>query len=195
MNQHKIEQVHALEVLDSRGNPTVCAFVRLEGGAKGMATVPSGASTGSREALELRDNDKSRYFGKGVTKAVHNVNTILAPAVKGMDAADQKTLDNKMVALDGTDFKSNIGANAILGVSMAAARAAATSLSLPLYRHLGNLYGNRAPISFPVPMMNVINGGEHADNALNIQEFMIQPFGFSNFSGSSSCGARRYSTR
>ena len=173
----KIVDVEALEVLDSRGNPTVAVDVILESGAVGSAMVPSGASTGSREAIELRDGDKSRYLGKGVTKAVANVNGELRSAVIGVDAADQKALDKKMIDLDGTDNKGRLGANAILGVSLAAARASALEAGKPLYAYLNsdNEY------ILPVPMMNIINGGAHADNSVDMQEFMILPVGAPNF--------------
>ena len=173
----KIVDVKALEVLDSRGNPTVAVDVILESGAVGTAMVPSGASTGSREAIELRDGDKSRYLGKGVTKAVANVNGELRSAVIGMDATDQKALDAKMIALDGTDNKGRLGANAILGVSLAAARAAAQEAGKPLYAYLND----SGEYLLPVPMMNIINGGAHADNSVDMQEFMILPVGAPNF--------------
>lgn len=173
----KIVDVKALEVLDSRGNPTVAVDVILESGAVGSAMVPSGASTGSREAIELRDGDKSRYLGKGVTKAVANVNGELRSAVIGLDAADQKALDQKMIDLDGTDNKGRLGANAILGVSLAAARASAQEAGKPLYAYLNN----DSEYLLPVPMMNIINGGAHADNSVDMQEFMILPVGAPNF--------------
>ncbi len=173
----KIVDVKALEVLDSRGNPTVSVDVILESGAVGTAMVPSGASTGSREAIELRDGDKSRYLGKGVTKAVANVNGELRSAVIGMEATDQKALDAKMIALDGTDNKGRLGANAILGVSLAAARAAAQEAGKPLYAYLND----SGEYLLPVPMMNIINGGAHADNSVDMQEFMILPVGAPNF--------------
>lgn len=173
----KIVDVKALEVLDSRGNPTVAVDVILESGAVGSAMVPSGASTGSREAIELRDGDKSRYLGKGVTKAVANVNGELRSAVIGLDAADQKALDKKMIDLDGTDNKGRLGANAILGVSLAAARASAQEAGKPLYAYLNN----DSEYLLPVPMMNIINGGAHADNSVDMQEFMILPVGAPNF--------------
>jgi enolase len=172
-----IEQVKAREVLDSRGNPTVEVDVRLDDGAFGRAGVPSGASTGSREALELRDGDKSRYGGKGVAKAVANVNDVIAPAVAGQEATDQPAIDAKLLMLDGTANKDKLGANAILGVSMAVARAAAESRGLPLYRYLGGV-GARL---LPVPMLNVLNGGAHADNSVDFQEFMIAPVGAPSF--------------
>ncbi len=172
-----IASVKAREILDSRGNPTVEVDVRLEDGALGRAGVPSGASTGSREALELRDGDKKRFGGKGVAKAVANVNETIAPAVRGMEAGEQAALDAKLLALDGTANKDKLGANAILGVSMAAARAAAASLGLPLYRYLGGVEASL----LPVPMLNVLNGGAHADNSVDFQEFMIAPVGAPSF--------------
>ena len=173
----KITEVKALEVLDSRGNPTVAVDVVLESGAIGTAMVPSGASTGSREAIELRDGDKARYLGKGVTKAVANVNGELRAAVLGLDAADQAGLDAKMIEVDGSDNKGRLGANALLGVSLASARAAATEAGKPLYAHLHK--GGECVL--PVPMMNIINGGAHADNSVDMQEFMILPVGAPNF--------------
>ena len=161
-----IKSVTAREILDSRGNPTVEADVRLEDGTLGRAIVPSGASTGAHEAVELRDNDKSRFLGKGVQTAVANVRGELAEAVVGMSADDQAAIDGKMIALDGTDNKGRLGANAILGVSLAVARAAAASNGVPIYRHVGG----EAAVTLPVPMMNIINGGEHADNPIDIQE-------------------------
>ncbi|GGW47289.1 phosphopyruvate hydratase [Vreelandella hamiltonii] len=177
----KIVEISALEVLDSRGNPTVQATVRLESGAVGSACAPSGASTGSREALELRDGDKARYLGKGVLKAVDAVNGRIREALLGMDARDQRGLDDAMLALDGTDNKANLGANAILAVSLAAAKAAANAKGVPLYAHIAELYGQPGQYSMPVPMMNILNGGEHADNNVDIQEFMVQPVGAANF--------------
>jgi len=174
----KIQQVHAREILDSRGNPTVEAEVKLEGGAKGRAAVPSGASTGQHEAVELRDGDKKRYVGKGVLKAVEHVNGEIADALVDMDAADQSGLDQKMTELDGTENKSRLGANALLAVSMAAARAAANAHRLPLYRYLGGLGASL----LPVPMMNILNGGAHADNNVDFQEFMAMPVGAPSFS-------------
>ncbi len=174
----KIQQVHAREILDSRGNPTVEAEVKLEGGAKGRAAVPSGASTGEHEAVELRDGDKKRYAGKGVLKAVEHVNGEIADALCGMDAADQRALDQKMIELDGTENKARLGANALLSVSMAGARAAASAHQLPLYRYLGGLGANL----LPVPMMNILNGGAHADNNVDFQEFMAMPVGAPSFS-------------
>ncbi|MDR0934779.1 MAG: phosphopyruvate hydratase [Erysipelotrichaceae bacterium] len=169
----RIESIYAREVIDSRGNPTVEVEVRTEEGAFGRAIVPSGASTGEREALELRDGDKKRFGGKGVLKAVANVNDIIAPQVIGMDVLDQVGVDNKLLELDGTKFKSNLGANATLGVSLAVARAAADLMGLPLYRYLGGVNAK----TLPVPMMNVINGGAHADSSVDFQEFMIMPVG------------------
>ena len=172
-----IQTLRAREVLDSRGNPTLEAEVMLADGAFGRAIVPSGASTGTREAVELRDGDKARYLGKGVLKAVANVNGEIARALTGFDASDQKGLDEKLIALDGTPNKSRLGANATLGVSLAAARAVAASRKQPLWKYLA---GDRAPV-LPVPMMNVINGGVHADNPLDMQEFMVMPAGFDRF--------------
>jgi len=186
---NEIMDIKAREVLDSRGNPTVEVEVYLEDGTKASAIVPSGASTGKFEALELRDKDK-RYLGKGVLKAVKNVNEIIAPKIIGMNVYDQVAIDNALIELDGTENKSKLGANAILGVSMAVVRAAAESLYLPLYRYLG---GPNAKV-LPVPFMNVINGGKHADNSLDIQEFMIVPAGFSKFSEALRCGAEVFHT-
>lgn len=179
--QTEISRIIAREVLDSRGNPTVQADVVLAGGAKGTACAPSGASTGSREALELRDKDASRYLGKGVLKAVSAANNEIAGALVGMDALDQQALDDTMIKLDGTDNKARFGANAILAVSLAAARAAATATGKPLYAYLAELNGTAGQFSMPVPMMNIINGGEHADNNVDIQEFMVQPVGAPDF--------------
>lgn len=173
-----IKAVDALEILDSRGNPTVKVFVDLEDGTRAGASVPSGASTGENEAIELRDNNSSRYLGKGVLTAVDNVTKIIAPELIGFDALNQTAIDRMMIDLDGTDNKANLGANAILGVSMAVARAAAKSLNIPLYRYLGGSGACR----LPVPMMNILNGGEHADNSVDFQEFMAIPLGFSTFS-------------
>ena len=172
-----IEDVYAREVLDSRGNPTVEVTVTLLGGARGVAIVPSGASTGAHEAVELRDNDPQRYGGKGVLTAVANVNEALQDALTGLDALDQIGLDEQMIALDGTDNKSRLGANAILGVSLAVARAAAEAVDLPLYRYVGGV----AARTLPVPMMNVLNGGKHAENSTDLQEFMILPLGAPSF--------------
>ena len=180
-----IVDVVAREILDSRGNPTVEADVLIESGVMGRAAVPSGASTGTREALELRDKDKSRYGGKGVLKAVEHVNTEISEAIMGLDAQEQSFIDKTLIELDGTENKSRLGANAILAVSMAVARAAAEESGLPLYRYFGGSGG----MQMPVPMMNVINGGAHADNNLDIQEFMIVPLGASSFREALRCGA------
>lgn len=180
-----ISEVYAREVLDSRGNPTVEVEVYLESGAIGRAIVPSGASTGAHEAVELRDGDKSRYLGKGVLKAVENVNEIIAPEVIGMDALDQIGIDKLMITLDGTPNKGKLGANAILAVSMAVARAAADALDLPLYTYLGGFNAKQ----LPVPMMNIVNGGAHADNNVDVQEFMILPVGAPSFKEALRTGA------
>ncbi len=180
-----ITDVYAREVLDSRGNPTVEVEVHLESGAAGRAIVPSGASTGAHEAVELRDNDKSRYLGKGVLKAVQNVNEIIAPEIIGLDALEQVAIDNRMIELDGTPNKGKLGANAILAVSMAVARAAADALNVPIYRYLG---GTNAK-TLPVPMMNILNGGAHADNNVDVQEFMVLPVGASTFQEAVRAGA------
>ncbi|PXX91506.1 phosphopyruvate hydratase [Marinobacter vulgaris] len=185
----KIANIKGREVLDSRGNPTVEADVILEDGTLGTASAPSGASTGSREALELRDKDTNRYLGKGVLKAVEAVNTKIRDALIGKDAADQRALDNIMLELDGTENKANLGANAILAVSLAAAKAAAASLGKPLYAHIADLNGTSGKYSMPVPMMNILNGGEHADNNVDIQEFMIQPVAATSFSEALRIGA------
>jgi enolase len=178
----KIRKVHARQILDSRGNPTVEADVLLEGGAFGRAAVPSGASTGEHEALELRDGDKGKYLGKGVLKAVANVNGEIAKAVAGFDATDQRGLDHKMIMLDNTPTKARLGANAILAVSMAGARAAAAAMEQPLYKYLARYSGDRSANLLPVPMMNILNGGAHADNSVDFQEFMAMPVGAANFS-------------
>ena len=178
----KIVDIKGREVLDSRGNPTVEADVLLDNGIIGSACAPSGASTGSREALELRDGDKSRYLGKGVLKAVANINGPIRDLLLGTDPSDQKALDHAMIKLDGTENKATLGANAILAVSLAAAKAAAQDQDLPLYAHIANLNGTPGVYSMPVPMMNIINGGEHADNNVDIQEFMVQPVGARSFS-------------
>ena len=180
-----IIDVVAREILDSRGNPTVEADVLLESGVMGRAAVPSGASTGSREAIELRDGDKARYLGKGVLKAVENVNTEISEAIIGLDAEEQAFIDKTLIELDGTDNKSRLGANATLAVSMAVAKAAAEEAGLPLYRY----FGGSGPMQMPVPMMNVINGGAHANNNLDIQEFMILPVGAKSFREALRCGA------
>jgi len=172
-----IIDIQAIEILDSRGNPTVEVEVTTENGYVGRAAVPSGASTGEREALELRDGDKSRYLGKGVLKAVENVNTKIREAVLGIDVTDQVYIDQVMIDLDGTKTKSNLGANAILGVSLAAAKAAAESLGMPLYRYIGGVNAKELPL----PMMNILNGGSHADSAVDVQEFMVQPVGAETF--------------
>ncbi len=177
----RIAKVIAREILDSRGNPTVQADVILAGGARGTACAPSGASTGSREALELRDKDPARYMGKGVLKAVAAINNDIAAALHGMNALDQAALDACMIKLDGTENKARFGANAILAVSLAAARAAATATHKPLYAYLAEMNGSAGIFSMPVPMMNIINGGEHADNNVDIQEFMVQPVGAPDF--------------
>ncbi|KQL46432.1 enolase [Brevibacillus choshinensis] len=180
-----ITDIYAREIMDSRGNPTVEVEVYLEDGSMGRAAVPSGASTGAYEAVELRDGDKSRYLGKGVLKAVENVNEIIAPELIGMDALDQVGVDMAMLQLDGTDNKGKLGANAILGVSMAVARAAADSLGLPLYNYLGGFNAR----TLPVPMMNILNGGKHADNTVDIQEFMVMPVGAESFKEALRTGA------
>jgi enolase len=177
----KIVQVHGREILDSRGNPTVEADVRLEGGALGRAAVPSGASTGEHEANELRDGDKSRYLGKGVLKAVEHVNGEIAKAVAGMDASDQRALDRRMIEADGTPNKLKLGANAILAVSMAAARAAGMAAGQPLYKYLARYSSDTSANTLPVPMMNILNGGAHADNSVDVQEFMVMPLGAPTF--------------
>ena len=181
----KIEIVLAREILDSRGNPTVEVEVGLNDGAFGRASVPSGASTGEHEAVELRDGDKKRYLGKGVLKAVGNVNDIIAPEVEGMDALEQVEIDNTLIALDGTENKGHLGANAILGVSLAVAKAAANHLALPLFRYIGGVDAR----TLPVPMMNILNGGKHADNNVDLQEFMIMPVGAPTFADSLRMGA------
>jgi len=186
----KVKSVHAREILDSRGNPTVEVDVVLSDGCSGRAAVPSGASTGTNEAVELRDGDKSRYLGKGVLKAVANVNNILAKKVIGMNAIDQKKIDKTMIDLDGTKNKGKLGANAILGVSLAVAKAAAMSEDLPLYKYLG---GAKAKL-LPVPMMNILNGGSHADNNVDLQEFMIMPVGARSFSDALRMGAETFHT-
>jgi len=184
----KITQVQAFEVMDSRGNPTVMAEVTLESGEVGVACAPSGASTGSREALELRDGDKTRYLGKGVLTAVANVNGPIAALLIGRSALDQRSIDKAMIEADGTDNKATFGANAILAVSLATAKAAAQAQKLPLYQHIANLAGN-SDLSMPVPMMNILNGGEHADNNVDIQEFMIQPVSAATFAEALRMGA------
>jgi enolase len=185
----KISRIIGREVMDSRGNPTVEADVYLESGAWGRACAPSGASTGSREALELRDGDKNRYLGKGVLTAVAAVNETIAPVLIGKDSYDQKAIDLIMIDLDGTENKEKLGANAILAVSLANAKAAAMDKKIPLYQHIADLNGTPGQYLMPVPMMNIINGGEHADNNVDIQEFMIQPVGAKNFSEALRMGA------
>ena len=184
----EIVWLHAREVLDSRGNPTVEAEVGLDGGALARAIVPSGASTGEHEALELRDGDAKRYLGKGVMKAVDHVRDLIAPAIIGMDASDQAAVDRALIELDNTPMKSSLGANAILAVSMATARAAAMAHELPLYRYLGGV----GAVTLPVPLMNVINGGAHADNNLDVQEFMIVPAGFDRFEDALRAGVETF---
>lgn len=183
-----IADVFAREILDSRGNPTVEVDVTLENGVLGRAAVPSGASTGTFEAVELRDADPLRFKGKGVSRAVSNVNAIIAPEIEGMDAVDQLEIDQVMIDLDGTENKSRLGANAILAVSLATAKAAAESVGLPLYRYLGGIFARE----LPVPMMNILNGGQHADNNLDIQEFMVVPVGAATFGDALRCGAEIY---
>ncbi|QEP44946.1 phosphopyruvate hydratase [Ectothiorhodospiraceae bacterium BW-2] len=182
----KILNVRAREIIDSRGNPTVEADVILTSGAMGRAAVPSGASTGSREAIELRDGDKGRYLGKGVLKAVENVNQLIAPKIIGMDGHEQAAIDRIMLELDGTENKANLGANAILAVSLATAKAVASAYEMPLYRYLAM---GQKEFSLPVPMMNIINGGAHADNSVDFQEFMIMPVGIATFAEAIRCGA------
>jgi len=175
-----IKQIIAREIIDSRGNPTVEADVILESGCKGRAAVPSGASTGAREAIELRDDDGARFGGKGVLKAVNNINTVIREALLGLDASQQEKIDQTMLDLDGTDNKSHLGANALLAVSLATAHAAAADEGVPLYEYLNSIGDVKIPFSMPVPMMNIINGGEHADNSIDLQEFMIMPVGAQN---------------
>jgi len=189
-----IADIKAFEVLDSRGNPTVLAEVTLADGSMGSACAPSGASTGTREALELRDGDKSRYLGKGVLTAVKNINTTIASLLKGKDAHDQYALDRLMIDADGTENKAKLGANAILAVSLAAAKAAAISKKIPLYQHISEINGTPDQYSMPVPMMNIINGGEHADNNVDIQEFMIQPVAAPTFAEALRAGAEIFHT-
>jgi len=189
-----IESIKAREILDSRGNPTVEVDLVTQGGISVRAAVPSGASTGIHEACELRDGDKGRYLGKGCLKAVENVNTVLAKELKGMDVTDQRALDNKMIELDGTPNKSKLGANAILGVSMAVAKAAAEAKGVPLYRHIGDLAGNKDHMTLPVPCFNVINGGSHAGNKLAFQEYFIIPTGAKTFKEAVQIGAECYHT-
>src|SRR6202795_1039356 len=186
----QVQEIQAREILDSRGNPTVEAEVTLADGTRGRAAVPSGASTGEHEAVELRDGDKQRYVGKGVLKAVENVNGEIADALANLDAADQRAIDQKMIELDGTENKARLGANAILAVSMAAARASAAAFSLPLYRYLGGAGAN----ILPTPMMNILNGGAHADNNVDFQEFMVMPVGAKSFSDALRWGVEVFHT-
>src|SRR5437763_11853082 len=183
-----IEFIQGRQILDSRGNPTVEVDVVLEDGTIGRAAVPCGASSGENEAVELRDDDKKRWVGKGVSKAIENVNTKIAPELIGLDPRDQESIDQLMIELDGTPNKAKLGANAILGVSMAVAKAAASVCSLPLYRYLGG----PAARTLPVPMMNILNGGKHADNNVDFQEFMIQPWGFGSYSEGLRAGVEIY---
>lgn len=180
-----IKNIYALEILDSRGNPTLKVFCELENGIKGDACIPSGASTGKYEALELRDNDKKRFLGKGVLKAIKNIEEKIAPKLKGMDASNQREIDHLLTLLDGTENKTNLGANAILGVSLACARASSIFYNLPLYKYLGGLNA----YILPIPLLNIINGGVHADNPLDIQEFMIVPHGFESFKEAIRCAS------
>ena len=184
-----IKSVSAIEILDSRGNPTIEAKIVLDSGVHASACVPSGASTGSREALELRDHDKERYLGKGVLKAVENINKKIQPLLINKDPSEQALLDNLMIELDGTENKENLGANAILAVSLGIAKVAAIDLDIPLYEHIANLNGTPGKFSMPVPMMNIVNGGEHAANNIDIQEFMVQPVKAEKFSSALQCGA------
>ena len=186
----RIVRINGREILDSRGNPTVEAEAWLEDGSMGRAAVPSGASTGEHEAVELRDGEKTRYLGKGTRKAVQNINKKIAAAVQGMDASDQEAIDRTMIMLDGTGNKGKLGANAILAVSMAVARAAAQSYDMPLYRYLGGVSAS----VLPVPMMNILNGGAHADNSVDPQEFMVAPYGAPNFSEALRMGAEIFHT-
>ena len=184
----KIEKIKAIEVLDSRGNPTVQVTTYLNDGSEGKCIVPSGASTGSFEAVELRDNDEKRFIGKGVLNAVNNVNSIISKELIGLDPFNQKYIDNKLIEIDGTENKAKMGANATLGVSISIAKAAAASLSIPFYRYIGGIQSN----SFPIPMMNILNGGKHSDNTVNIQEFMIVPIGGKTFNERVRIGAEIY---
>ena len=188
-----IKEIIAREILDSRGNPTVEAEVLLVSGVTGMACAPSGASTGSREALELRDGDNSRYNGKGVLQAVDNINGRIAEVLKGFDARNQQALDDALLEMDGTENKSVLGANATLAVSLAAAHAVAADRKIPLYAHIAELYKQPGQYSMPLPMMNILNGGEHADNNVDIQEFMIQPVSASSFREGLRMGCLAYS--
>ena len=186
---HTITKVIGREILDSRGNPTVEADVFLDNGMMGRACVPSGASTGTREALELRDGDSQRYLGKGVLKAISHINDVIAPRLIGLDAQEQAFIDQQMIELDGTDNKDKLGANAILAVSLAVAKAAAQAKQVPLYAHIAELNGTAGDYSMPLPMMNILNGGEHADNNVDIQEFMIQPISATSFKEALRMGA------
>merc|ERR1719316_1786187 len=190
----EIDTVVAREILDSRGNPTVEVDLTTKAGIFARAAVPSGASTGIHEACELRDGDKGRYVGKGVTKAVASVNDVLAKELKGMSVIDQKALDDKMIAIDGTPNKSKLGANAILGVSMAACKAAAIAKGVPLYKHIGDLAGNTEPVVLPIPCFNVINGGSHAGNKLAFQEYFVVPLGAESFKEAVRIGCEVYHT-
>ena len=186
----KIQSISALEIIDSRGNPTVRAFVTTDTGATGRASVPSGASTGQREAIELRDGDSGRFLGKGVARAVANVNDVIAPALVGRDVTDQVGIDKAMIALDGTENKGRLGANALLAVSLASAHAAAAASGQPLYRYLAAREGRElSELTLPVPMMNILNGGAHANNSVDFQEFMVMPVGARSFGHSVQCGA------
>ena len=189
-----IKSVHARQILDSRGNPTLEAEVRLESGAFGRAAVPSGASTGAREAIELRDGDPDRYLGRGVSRAVGNVNGDIARAMAGFDAADQQALDHRLIELDGSPNKGSLGANALLGVSLAAAHATAAEQGVPLWRRLAEIAGTGEMLQLPVPMMNIVNGGAHADNSVDMQEFMIVPWGRESFAEALRCGAEIFHT-
>lgn len=190
----KIQSVQGQEILDSRGNPTVAVTVTLDSGVSATAMVPSGASTGAHEAVELRDGDKGRYLGKGVLKAVENVNTVLAELVIGMEAGEQKALDDAMIALDGTENKGRLGANAILGISLAVARAHAMDAGLPLYQHINDLLGTEQTLALPTPMFNVLNGGVHSDSGISVQEFMLVPNGIAVYKEQLRAGAEVFHT-
>ncbi len=192
-SEHNIKSVSAREILDSRGNPTIAVEVLLQSGVLGVSAVPSGASTGSLEALELRDGDKGRYLGKGVQNAVANLNGVIDDALSDQNAENLYAIDKRMIELDGTDNKSNLGANALLGASLACAHAVANARNIPLFQHLGELYGN-SRFSLPVPQMNIINGGAHADNAIDFQEFMILPIGFDSYREALRCGVEVFHT-
>ena len=189
MTNRKISSVRAFETLDSRGNPTVTVHLALEGGGSGMASVPSGASTGEYEAAERRDGEPARFSGRGTQKVCADIEKIILPAIRGLDVSFQRALDLRLCELDGTENKSRLGANAILAVSLAAARAAANAYEMPLYRYLGGIYGS---VSMPVPMMNILNGGRHADNNIDIQEFMIVPVGAQTISEAVRIGSEVY---